>query len=95
MFDPVAYAASLLVIVTSCGLAVWIAYLRGSHRSIRDAEKGLMTATLGREDSAERHVADAPNCMFIRYPDVRSYSGISFSIAALIPLEHKTRISAS
>jgi hypothetical protein len=30
VFDPVAYAAILLVIVTSCGLAVWIPSLRGS-----------------------------------------------------------------
>jgi ABC-type lipoprotein release transport system permease subunit len=28
VFDLVAYAASLLVIVTSCGLAVWIPFLR-------------------------------------------------------------------
>jgi len=31
IFDPVAYAASLLVIVTSCGLAVWIPSLRAAR----------------------------------------------------------------
>jgi predicted lysophospholipase L1 biosynthesis ABC-type transport system permease subunit len=31
VFDPVAYAASLLVIVTSCGLAVWVPAVRAAR----------------------------------------------------------------